>query len=71
MPKSHKSIGLLSNTGPDFLKNHKATKPTFNVGPSSARLVKRHLNDVSLAGQCWHALVVSTLPSSTQTEKKN
>ena len=30
-------IGFLSNTGPDPLKNLKATKPEFNVGPSSAR----------------------------------
>ena len=30
-------IGLLSNTGPDHLKNHKATEPAFNVWPSSAR----------------------------------
>ena len=29
----------LSNTGTDPLKNQKATKPTFNVGPSSARLL--------------------------------
>ena len=35
--KNHKNIGFLSNTGPDPLKNHKATKPAFNVGPSSAR----------------------------------
>ena len=32
--KNHKSIGFLSNTGPDPLKNHKATKPVFNVEPS-------------------------------------
>ena len=37
LEKNDKSIGFLSNTGPDPLKNHKATKPTFNVGPSSAR----------------------------------
>ena len=30
-------IEFLSNTGPDPLKDHKATKPAFNVGPSSAR----------------------------------
>ena len=30
--KNHKNIGFLSNTGPDPLKNHKATKPAFNVG---------------------------------------
>ena len=33
--KNHKSIGFLSNTGPDPLKNHKATKLAFNVWPSS------------------------------------
>ena len=35
--ENHKKIGFLSNTGPDPLKNQKATKPAFNVGPSSAR----------------------------------
>ena len=29
-------IGFLSNTGPDPLKNLKATKLAFNVGPSLA-----------------------------------
>ena len=33
----HKNIGFLSNTSPDPLKNDKAIKPAFNVGPSSAR----------------------------------
>ena len=36
-PENHKNIEFLSNTDPDPLKNHKATKPTLNVGPSSAR----------------------------------
>ena len=31
--ENHKNIGFFSNTGPDPLKNHKATKPAFNVGP--------------------------------------
>ena len=35
--KNHKNLGFLGNTGPDLLKNHKATKPAFNVGPLSAR----------------------------------
>ena len=35
--KNHKNIGFFSKTGPDPLKNHKAAKPAFNVGPSSAR----------------------------------
>ena len=34
--KNHKNIGFLSNTGPDPLKNHKATKPAFSVVPLSA-----------------------------------
>ena len=35
--KNHKIIGFPSNTGPDLLKNHKSTKPAFNVLPSTAR----------------------------------
>ena len=31
---NHKNIGFHSNTAPDALKNHKATKPGFNVEPS-------------------------------------
>ena len=40
-PPSEKSqkIGFLRNTGPDPLKISKATRPDFNVGPSSARLL--------------------------------
>ena len=34
---NHKNTGFLSNTGPDLLKNYKATKPAFNFGPLSAR----------------------------------
>ena len=33
---NHKKLWFLSNTGPDPLEIHKATKPAFNVGPSSA-----------------------------------
>ena len=36
-PKNHINIGFLSNTGPGLRKNHKSTKPEFNVEPSSAR----------------------------------
>ena len=35
--ENHIKIGFLSNTGPGPLKNNKATKPAFNIGPSSAR----------------------------------
>ena len=30
---NYKNIGFLSNTGPDPLQNHIATKAVFNVGP--------------------------------------
>ena len=58
---------FLSYTGPDPLKNHKATKPDFSVGPSSTR--QRHATSMAFR---WRAdddpfLVVfgSSLPSST------
>ena len=34
--KNHRNIGL-SNSGPDPLKKHKATKPALNVGPLAFR----------------------------------
>ena len=34
-PENLKAKGFLGNTGPDPLKNHKATTPAFNVGPLS------------------------------------
>ena len=35
--KNHKNVvGFLSNTVPDSPKNHKTTKPAFNIGPLSA-----------------------------------
>ena len=48
--KITKNIGFLCNTCPDYLKNHKATKPAFNVGPSSAR----QRNAISMAFR-WRA----------------
>ena len=45
--KNLKNLGFLSNTGPDPLINHKATKQTFNIGPSLAR----QRNAVSMACQ--------------------
>ena len=35
--KNHRNIGFHSNSGPDPLKKHKATKPALNVGPLAAR----------------------------------
>ena len=39
------SYRFLSNTGPGLLEMHKATKPIFNVGPSSAR--ERNANQMT------------------------
>ena len=33
--KYHKTIGFYSNTDPDSLRNHTATKPAFKVWPSN------------------------------------
>ena len=35
--KKSQKYRVSEHTGPDPLKNYKATKPAFNVGPSSAR----------------------------------
>ena len=57
---------FFSNTGPDPLKNHKATKPTFNVGPSSVSLAFLwRANDGLLLG-----VFESSLPSSTKNNSK-
>ena len=61
-PENHKAIGFLINTGPDPMENHKATKPAFNVEPSSARL----RNGVSLLCHDGPLLVVfESSPSSS------
>ena len=36
-PENSQKLGFFSNTGPNLLKNHKATKPAFNDGPLLAR----------------------------------
>ena len=51
------NIGFLSNDGPGLLKNHKATKPAFNVGPSSAvsemPFVKNKQTKNVIVGPLW------------------
>ena len=64
--KNHKNIGFSSNTGPGPLKHRKATKPAFNVGPSSARqrnvmAFRWRADDVPLI-----VVLGSSLPSSTK-----
>ena len=36
-PEKSQNYRVRSNTGPDHLKNHKATMPAFNNGAASAR----------------------------------
>ena len=64
--KNHKNIGFLSNTGPDPLENHKATKPAFNVGPSTAH--------ISLADRKYPAFIgiwiLSPLIKTVKKEKR-
>ena len=70
--KNHNNIGFLCNTGPDPLYNYKATKPAFNVVPSSAR----QLNTIKM-GFPWRAddgpfiaVFWSYILSSTKKDKK-
>ena len=72
-PEKITNIGFLCNTGPDPLKNHKATKPAFNVGPSSAR----QRNAISMAFN-WRAddgpikaVFGSSIPHQLKKQKKN
>ena len=37
-PEKSQKYSFVKNSGPDPLKSHKATKPAFNVGPSSAHV---------------------------------
>ena len=71
--KNHKNIGFLRNSGPDLLKNHEATEPVFNVGPSSAR----QRNAIEMAFR-WRAddsplkvVFRSSHPSSTKKKTTN
>ena len=64
------NIGFHSNSGPDPLKNHKATKPAFNVGPSSGH--QRNAIEVAFR---WRAIMARLLwylhpPSPHQLKKK-
>ena len=66
--KNHKNIGFLGNTGPDPLTNHKATKPAFNIGSSSAR----QRNAILMAFR-WRANVgplIVVFGSSLQHQRK-
>ena len=62
---SQSYIGFLSNTGPNPLEYHKATKPAFNVGPLSAcEQNARRTNDGLLV-----VVFGSSLPSLIKQKK--
>ena len=66
--QNHNNICFLNKTSPDRLKNHKATKPEFNIGPSPVQL--ETLFKLRFAGADDGPLKVvfrsSLLPSSTK-----
>ena len=59
------------NTGSDPLENHKATKPAFNVGPTSASQQNSFKSAFRWRAEDDALLVVigSSLPSSTKSKK--
>ena len=63
------NIGILSNTGPDPLKNLKATKTAFNVGPSLAR--QRNTIKIAFRWQADDGLLSVLFGSLSPLIKKN
>ena len=57
--KNHINVGFLGNTSTDPLKNHKATKPPFNIEPSSTR----QRNTIKMAFQWRDGGGIWILPS--------
>ena len=62
---------VFSNIGPGPLKNHKATKPAINVGPS----LTRQRNAIKMAFRWWAydgpfiVVIGSSIPSSIKQKK--
>ena len=59
--KITKSIWFLSNSGPDLLKNHEATEPAFDIGPSSAR--QRNAFKMAFRWRADDGPLIAVLPS--------
>ena len=68
--ENYRAIGFLSNTGPDALNKHKATKPAI-VGPTSARQQNANLMAFCRQFDDGPLLMVfgSSLPSSTKKQE--
>ena len=61
--KNHKNIRLLSNTGPDPLNNHKATKPAFS-SPRNA-IIDTPAKHYSRLLKCLRSLYVKQCEDQT------
>ena len=66
-PEKSQKYSFFSNTGPDPLNNQKATKPAFNVGPSSARWC--FAGGLMMAHLSWYLDPLS--PHQLKEKKKN
>ena len=56
-----KAIGFLSNAGPDLLENHKATRPSFDVGHEehwSLRITNLVLLQNMFMKNCYYLLLL-------------
>ena len=51
--KNNKNIGFLSNTGPDPPEKSQSYEVNNQCWAIIGTEAKRHLNDISLVGQCW------------------
>ena len=67
--KNHKNKEFLYNTGPDPLKKHKATKPEFYVGPSSARQRNAGWPMMTPSISIW--ILSALIKKKTKEKKKN
>ena len=70
--KNHQNIGFLSKTGPDRLKNHKATKQHSMLGhhrPASVKPFKWRCAGGPMMAHFWWYLVLSLIIQKTNKKK--
>ena len=71
-PENHKLWSLFTILGPDLLKNHKTTKPAFNVPSSSPRLASETLfADGPMTSRFIAIWILSPLIKTKQIHTKN
>ena len=67
--KNHANMGFLSNSGSDSMKNHKATKQAFNVGPTSAR--QRNAIKMAFRSRAYSGIFDPSSPHQLERKKSN